>query len=92
MRRSIAAIAFAVSAGVVVPLHAGAVSGVVRSVTKAGGVAALAVVYAEPIDSAAPRAPRRATLTQKNKTFQPRVLAVPIGSTVDPTGTASTRG
>ena len=78
-----AAVAFALFAGVVAPLHAGGVSGVVRSVTKAGGGAALAVVYAEPIDSAAPRAPRRVTLTQKNKTFQPRVLAVPIGSTVE---------
>jgi plastocyanin len=83
MRCSVAAVAFALFAGVVVALHAGAVSGVVRSVTKAGGGAALAVVYAEPIDSAAPRAPRRVTLTQKNKTFQPRVLAVPIGSTVE---------
>jgi plastocyanin len=64
-------------------VHAGAVTGVVRAVTKAGGAGALAVVYAEPLDSAAPRAPRRVTLTQKNKTFQPRVLAVPIGSTVD---------
>jgi len=83
MRWSMAAVAFALFAGVVAPLHAGGVSGVVRSVTKAGGGAALAVVYAEPIDSAAPRAPRRVTLTQKNKTFQPRVLAVPIGSTVE---------
>jgi plastocyanin len=83
MRCSTAAAALAFSAGVVVPLHAGAVSGVVRAVTKAGGAGALAVVYAEPLDSAAPRAPRRVTLTQKNKTFQPRVLAVPIGSTVD---------
>jgi plastocyanin len=83
MRCSIAAAALAFSAAVVVPLHAGAVSGVVRSVTKAGGAGALAVVYAEPLDSAAPRAPRRVLLTQKNKTFQPRVLAVPIGSTVD---------
>jgi plastocyanin len=83
MRCSVAALALAFSAGVVVQLHAGAVSGVVRAVTKAGGAGALAVVYAEPLDSAAPRAPRRVTLTQKNKTFQPRVLAVPIGSTVD---------
>jgi plastocyanin len=83
MRCSTAAAALAFSAGVVVPLHAGVVSGVVRAVTKAGGAGALAVVYAEPLDSAAPRAPRRVTLTQKNKTFQPRVLAVPIGSTVD---------
>jgi plastocyanin len=83
MRCSVAALALAFSAGVVVQLHAGAVSGVVRAVTKAGGAGALAVVYAEPLDSAAPRAPRRVTLTQKNKTFQPRVLAVPIGSTVE---------
>jgi len=82
MRCPIAVFALALVAGVA-PLHAGAVSGVVRSVTKAGGGAALAVVYAEPIDSAAPRAPRRVTLAQKNKTFQPRVLAVPIGSTVE---------
>ena len=64
-------------------LSAGSVTGVVRSVTRAGGSAALAVVYAEPVDSPAPRAPKRLTLTQKNKTFQPRVLAVPVGSTVE---------
>jgi plastocyanin len=83
MRTRIVGFALALAATAVVPLHAGAVSGVVRAVTKAGGAGALAVVYAEPLDSAAPRAPRRVTLTQKNKTFQPRVLAVPIGSTVD---------
>ena len=43
----------------------------------------LAIVYAEPIDRAC-RAPAGAfTLTQKNKTFRPRVLAVPVGSTVE---------
>jgi plastocyanin len=83
MRTRIVGFALALAAIAVAPLHAGAVSGVVRAVTKAGGAGALAVVYAEPLDSAAPRAPRRVTLTQKNKTFQPRVLAVPIGSTVD---------
>jgi len=83
MRTGIVGFVLALAATAVVPLHAGAVSGVVRSVTKAGGGAALAVVYAEPLDSAAPRAPRRVTLAQKNKTFQPRVLALPIGSTVD---------
>ena len=64
--------------------HAGAgpVSGIVRTVARAK-VPATAVVYAEPIDAAASRAPRRFTLAQKNKTFQPRVLAVPAGSTVD---------
>ena len=62
---------------------AGPVSGVVRTVARAGVAPATAVVYAEPIDAAAARAPRRFTLAQKNKTFQPRVLAVPVGSTVD---------
>ena len=66
-----------------VRVNTGSVTGVVRSVTRAGGSPALAVVYAEPIDSPAPRAPKRLTLTQKNKTFQPRVLAVPVGSTVE---------
>jgi len=62
---------------------AGPVSGVVRTVARAGAAPAAAVVWAEPIDAAASRAPRRFTLAQKNKTFQPRVLAVPAGSTVD---------
>jgi len=62
---------------------AGPVSGVVRVVARAGAAPATAVVYAEPIDAAGPRAPRRFTLGQKNKTFQPRVLAVPVGSAVD---------
>jgi plastocyanin len=65
--------------------HAGAgpVTGIVRTVARAKMAPATAVVYAEPIDTAASRAPRRFTLAQKNKTFQPRVLAVPVGSTVD---------
>ena len=71
--------------GVLGPAHisAGPVTGIVRTVARRGVAPAVAVVYAEPIDAAAPRAPRRFTLTQKNKTFQPRVLGVPLGSTVD---------
>ena len=67
------------------PIHvgAGAVTGIVRTLARAGAAPAAAIVYAEPIDAAAPRAPRRFTLTQKNKTFQPHALAVPVGSTVD---------
>jgi plastocyanin len=70
---------------VAVPVHVGAiaVTGIVRTVARAGVDPATAIVYAEPIDAATPRAPRRVTLTQKNKTFLPRVLAVPLGSTVD---------
>jgi len=62
---------------------AGPVSGVVRTVAREGVAPATAVVYAEPIDAAPSRAARRVTLAQKNKTFQPRVLAVPAGSSVD---------
>ena len=77
--------ACAVAVGVIAPIHvgAGAVTGIVRTVARDRATPATAVVYAEPIDAAATRAPRRFTLTQKNKTFQPHVLAVPLGSTVD---------
>jgi len=70
-------------AAAVVPAVAGPVTGVVRSTVRTGVAGVPAIVYAEPIDAAALRAPRRVTLTQKNKTFQPRVLALPLGSTVD---------
>jgi plastocyanin len=65
------------------PIQAGTVTGIVRTVARAGVAPATPIVYAEPIDTSAPRAPQRLTLSQKNKTFLPRVLAVPLGSTVD---------
>jgi plastocyanin len=43
---------------------------------------AQAVVYAEPLDRAAPAAPGKAAIQHKNKTFLPHVIAVPAGSTV----------
>jgi plastocyanin len=61
---------------------AGPVSGTVRTVTRPGVAPATAVVYAEPLDAAAPRTAERASLVQKNKAFQPRILAVPVGATV----------
>jgi len=64
-------------------VDAGAVTGIVRTVARQGAATATAVVYAEPIDAVAPRMPRRVSLGQKNKTFQPRVLAAPVGSTVE---------
>jgi plastocyanin len=82
-RIRIAALTLVVAALTSAPVEAGPVSGVVRATTRTGITAAPAVVYAEPIDAAAPKAPRRVTLAQKNKAFQPRVLAVPLGSTVD---------
>jgi len=62
---------------------AGPVNGTVRTLARAGVAPAAIVVYAEPVDAPASRAARRVVLTQKNKTFQPRVLAVPAGSSVD---------
>jgi len=83
MRTRFAIVTVALITAAVVRVNTGSVTGIVRAVTSAGGPAAMAVVYAEPIDGPAPRTPRRVTLLQKNKTFQPRVLAVPVGSTVD---------
>lgn len=62
---------------------AGSVTGIIRTITRRGVPPATAVVYAESIDAPAARAARRFALTQKNKTFQPRVLVAPMGSTVD---------
>src|SRR5262245_5122474 len=83
MRIRLAIVTVALITAAVARVNTGSVTGIVRAVTSAGGPPAMAVVYAEPTDSPAPRAPRRVTLLQKNKTFLPRVLAVPVGSTVD---------
>jgi plastocyanin len=64
-------------------ISAGSVTGVVRTVSRDGVTPAVVIVYAEPLDAPSPRSPRRFTVAQKNKTFQPRALAVPLGSTVD---------
>ena len=74
---------FLAGAAAASPTAAGPVTGVVRAVARSGTAPATAIVYAEPIDGTPPRSPRRVTLSQKNKTFLPRVLAVPLGSTVD---------
>jgi plastocyanin len=74
---------FLAGAAAASPTAAGPVTGVVRTVARSGTAPATAIVYAEPIDGTSPRLPRRVTLSQKNKTFLPRVLAVPLGSTVD---------
>jgi plastocyanin len=61
---------------------AGPVSGIVRTTTKPGVAPAASVVYAEPLDSAAPRRPGEIALAQQNRTFTPHVIAAPVGSTV----------
>ena len=83
MRTRLAASSIAFVVAATAHVDAGAVTGIVRTVASKGVVPATAVVYAEPIDAVALRMPRRVTLGQKNKTFQPRVLAVPVGSTVE---------
>ena len=58
-------------------------SGTVTTRVRQGATAATAVVYAEPLEGAAPARPApAATIEQKNKTFTPRVLAVPVGTAV----------
>lgn len=43
---------------------------------------ATAVVYAEPVGGTAAVRPVKASMSQKNKAFAPRVLGVPVGSSV----------
>ena len=66
-----------------VTLDAGAVTGVVRTMVRGGVAPAAAVVYAESIEAVSPRPSRRAVVRQKNKAFQPRVVVVPAGATVE---------
>lgn len=61
---------------------AGPVTGAVRTLTRPGTPPSSAIVYAEPLDAASSRKPGSFTLTQKDKTFRPHILAVSIGSTV----------
>lgn len=67
----------------VTPVDAGTVTGVIRIIVRKGVPAAIAVVYADPIETAAQKAPQRVMLRQRNKTFLPRVMAVQAGSTVE---------
>lgn len=64
-------------------LTAAAVTGRVDVQTAQGAGPATAVIYAEPIDRGAPARPTTVSLGQKDKTFTPGVLVVPVGSTVD---------
>jgi plastocyanin len=80
--RCLTPICFAIAIGPV-PALAGPVSGVIRTITREGTAAATSVVYAEPLDAPAARKPGTYVLGQKDKTFQPHVVAVPVGSTVD---------
>jgi plastocyanin len=74
----------AVACGLALPSPGAAeqLSGRIEWQTRGGTQPAAAVVYAEPLDRAAPSMPGKAAFQQKNKTFLPHVVAVPVGSTV----------
>jgi plastocyanin len=57
------------------------VRGTVR-VTGRSGEPVQTIVFAEPLDAAASR-PGHFKVSQRNKIFTPRILAVPVGSTVE---------
>ena len=57
-------------------------SGRIEWKARGGVTPAQAVVYAEPLDRAAPATPASAAIRHKNKTFLPHVIAVPAGSTI----------
>lgn len=70
---------------VLLPAVAGAdvLSGTVVTKVRAGASPSAIVVYAEPLSGTAPAAPAKSyAITQKNKSFTPRVLGVPVGATV----------
>jgi len=62
---------------------AGPVSGVVQTTVRAGTTATQAVVFAEPLDRPATPKGVKASLMQKDKSFSPDLLGVPVGSTID---------
>jgi plastocyanin len=60
-----------------------AVTGTVRIQARSDTTPATAIVYAEPLDAPVPKRPATFTLAQKGKQFLPRLLAVPVGSTIN---------
>lgn len=75
--------ALAVAGRAAAPAAAADVTGRVEvRMATIGGTPSTAVVYAEPLDRAAPPKPVAARLEQKGKTFTPAVMILPAGSTV----------
>jgi plastocyanin len=64
-------------------LTAAALTGRVEVRTAQGLRPSTTVVFAEALDRAAPPRPTKVSLGQRDKTFAPGVLVVPVGSTVD---------
>lgn len=63
--------------------RADVLSGTVATKTRVGMPASQAVVYAEPLSGTAPaREVPAVSISQRNKTFSPRVVGVPVGAVV----------
>jgi len=69
-------------AGGISSADASSLAGTLRIKTPPDTPATSAVVYAEPLGAETPRRPGKFTLVQKNKTFVPRLIVVPVGSTI----------
>src|SRR5262245_20386027 len=80
MRRRILIAAFLLAG--VVPVLAIPVAGRVQIIGRAPGNPLPTIVYAEPLGGSSRPLPVRSTLRQLKKAFQPRVVAVPVGSTI----------
>ena len=74
---------FLILAALVAPSWAAQMNGTVKITGQGSRDPSTIVIYAEPLDRAAASKPLRAKLSQQNKSFNPRVLAVPVGSTVE---------
>jgi len=59
------------------------VTGKVQTIGRGNRTPAITIVYAESLDGQTAAKPGRYKLAQKDKAFSPRILAVPVGSTVD---------
>src|SRR5437870_350314 len=81
MRRKIITAAFVLAGAV--PLLAIPVAGRVRVTGRAPGTTLPTIVYAEALGGSSRPQQGKFTFRQMKKAFQPRVLAIPTGSTVE---------
>jgi plastocyanin len=61
----------------------GEVTGKLKITGRPAAAMVTTIVYAEPMEGKPPAAPKTYKLLQKDKSFSPRVLAIPVGSSVE---------
>jgi plastocyanin len=66
-----------------IPVEGAEVTGRVRIIGRAPSASVETVVYAERLDAATPVRPGSYAITQRNRTFVPSVVAVPLGSKIE---------